>query len=220
MHNLMALLSDNTMFIISSSGYVVTCCPMFSVQWHVQCSVTLADQMPFLKRKVVIFREQMDFAPNSKVVSCDSTLGSTQGSAQHLYLLLTLQASLDLLEHMAQLVEMLVWRPNLVAEPSLVLNTTRNLQCFWSLSKWLSITTKGGMCFLQNPKESNKVLYLFFGFRRRLMRPGFDPWVEKMPWRRAQQPTPVFLPGKSPWTESGGLQSMESQTVGQLLLSN
>ena len=25
---------------------------------------------------------------------------------------------------------------------------------------------------------------------------GFDPWVGKIPWRRKQQPTPVFLPGK------------------------
>ena len=25
----------------------------------------------------------------------------------------------------------------------------------------------------------------------------FDPWVGKIPWRRKQQPTPVFLPGKS-----------------------
>ena len=24
----------------------------------------------------------------------------------------------------------------------------------------------------------------------------FDPWVRKIPWRRKQQPTPVFLPGK------------------------
>ena len=24
-----------------------------------------------------------------------------------------------------------------------------------------------------------------------------DPWVRKIPWRRAQQPTPVFLPGES-----------------------
>ena len=24
---------------------------------------------------------------------------------------------------------------------------------------------------------------------------GFDPWVRKIPWRRARQPTPV-LPGK------------------------
>ena len=26
---------------------------------------------------------------------------------------------------------------------------------------------------------------------------SFDPWVGKTPWRREQQPTPVFLPGKS-----------------------
>ena len=25
----------------------------------------------------------------------------------------------------------------------------------------------------------------------------FSPWVRKIPWRRAWQPTPVFLPGKS-----------------------
>ena len=36
---------------------------------------------------------------------------------------------------------------------------------------------------VKNPSES----------RRR----GFDPWVEKIPWRRAWQPTPVFFPGKS-----------------------
>ena len=29
-----------------------------------------------------------------------------------------------------------------------------------------------------------------------LRRPGFDPWVGKIPWRRAWQPTPVFLPGE------------------------
>ena len=27
-------------------------------------------------------------------------------------------------------------------------------------------------------------------------RPGFDPWVGKIPWRRDWQPTPVFLPGE------------------------
>ena len=24
----------------------------------------------------------------------------------------------------------------------------------------------------------------------------FDPWVEKIPWRKKWQPTPVFVPGK------------------------
>ena len=27
-------------------------------------------------------------------------------------------------------------------------------------------------------------------------RPGFNPWVGKIPWRRKWQPTPVLLPGK------------------------
>ena len=45
-------------------------------------------------------------------------------------------------------------------------------------------------------------------------RPGFDPWVGKIPWRRAWQPFPVFLSGESPWTEDpGGLQSMGLQRV-------
>ena len=35
---------------------------------------------------------------------------------------------------------------------------------------------------------------------RRLLamrRPGFDPWIGKISWRRAWQPTPVFLPRES-----------------------
>ena len=32
---------------------------------------------------------------------------------------------------------------------------------------------------------------------RRHKRHGFDPCVSKIPWRRAQQPTPAFLPGES-----------------------
>ena len=34
-------------------------------------------------------------------------------------------------------------------------------------------------------------------------RGGPDPWVGKTPWRRAWQPTPVFLPGQSPGQEPG-----------------
>ena len=41
-----------------------------------------------------------------------------------------------------------------------------------------------------------------------------ETWVEKIPWRREWQPTPVFLPGEYPWMEeTGGLQSMGSQRV-------
>ena len=49
---------------------------------------------------------------------------------------------------------------------------------------------------------------------RKYKRLGFYPWVGKLPWRRAWQPTSVFLPGESPWTEeSGGLLSIRSQRV-------
>ena len=35
------------------------------------------------------------------------------------------------------------------------------------------------------------------------------------PWKREWQPTPVFLPGESPWAEEPGrLHSMGSQRVG------
>ena len=32
---------------------------------------------------------------------------------------------------------------------------------------------------------------------RRHKRLRFDPWIGKIPWRKAWQPTPVFLPGES-----------------------
>jgi len=32
----------------------------------------------------------------------------------------------------------------------------------------------------------------------------FKPWVGRIPWRRAWQPTPVFMPGESPWVEKSG----------------
>ena len=46
-----------------------------------------------------------------------------------------------------------------------------------------------------------------------------ETWVRSLgwkdPWRRTQQPTPVFLPGEPPWREKpGGLESMEVQRVG------
>ena len=31
---------------------------------------------------------------------------------------------------------------------------------------------------------------------------SFHPWIRKIPWRRAQQPTPAFLPGESPGERS------------------
>ena len=44
--------------------------------------------------------------------------------------------------------------------------------------------------------------------------PGFNPWVGKIPWRRAWQLTPVFLPGESPWAEKPGwLQAMRCKEL-------
>jgi len=46
-----------------------------------------------------------------------------------------------------------------------------------------------------------------------MQRPGFNPWVRKIPWRRELQPTPVFWPGESIGQRShGGLQSVGSQS--------
>ena len=39
------------------------------------------------------------------------------------------------------------------------------------------------------------------GIHLQCRRPGFSPCVGKIPWRRAWQPTPVFLPGESSGTE-------------------
>ena len=42
----------------------------------------------------------------------------------------------------------------------------------------------------------------------------FNPCIGKISWSRAWQPTPVFLPGESPWTqEPGGLWSIGLKRV-------
>ena len=43
---------------------------------------------------------------------------------------------------------------------------------------------------------------------RRRKRHGLDPWVRKIPWRRAWQPTPGFLP-----EESHGQRSLEGYSL-------
>ena len=43
---------------------------------------------------------------------------------------------------------------------------------------------------------------------------GSIPGLERFPWRRAWEPTPVFFPRESPWTEEpGSLQFMRLQRV-------
>ena len=49
---------------------------------------------------------------------------------------------------------------------------------------------------------------------RRQKRCRFEPWVQKIPWRRKRQPTPVFLPGKSQGQRSLGGYSPQGGRVG------
>ena len=53
---------------------------------------------------------------------------------------------------------------------------------------WASLVAQ----MVKNPpaKKTKKRIHLQCG------RPGFDPWVGKISWRREWIPTPVFLPGK------------------------
>ena len=47
--------------------------------------------------------------------------------------------------------------------------------------------------------QSPSAVILWLSWKRiRLQwgRPGFDPWVGKIPWRRERLPTPVFWPGE------------------------
>jgi len=42
----------------------------------------------------------------------------------------------------------------------------------------------------------------------------FNPWVEKILWRRKWKPSPVLLPGKSMDRGTWWIQSMKFQRVG------
>ena len=60
-----------------------------------------------------------------------------------------------------------------------------------SISPFLSQILADLLCWL--PRFSGKKFACQY---RRHKRHGFDHWVGKIPWRRKQQPAPVFLPGK------------------------
>ena len=89
--------------------------------------------------------------------------------------------------------------------------------------------------FLSIIKHWKKKIYVPFGLPWWLRwwsvclqwgRPGFDPWVGKISWRRKWQPTPVLLPGKfhgrrnlvgySPWgrSESDTTERLQCWKIG------
>ena len=62
----------------------------------------------------------------------------------------------------------------------------------WSLNHW----TTGKSLFYSFLLSSASGKYTICQSWRH-KRCGFDPWVRKIPWRRAWQSTPVFMPGES-----------------------
>ena len=77
--------------------------------------------------------------------------------------------------------------------------------CLDQPSKWLDKETK---VLVSDMYMDSFVDYAETGFpggasgkesacQNRTKRQGFAPKVGKIPWRRARQPTPVFLPGES-----------------------
>ena len=62
-----------------------------------------------------------------------------------------------------------------------------------------------------SPVAQWQKICLQYGKRRRC---GFDPWVRKIPWRRAWQRSLVFLPGESHGQRSLGPQTIELQRAG------
>ena len=82
-------------------------------------------------------------------------------------------------------------------------------RCFFLCGESLE-NCKWGLGWFSQGASSKEPSYQ----RRRLERLRFDLWVGKIASRRAWQPSLVFLPGESPWTEEpGGLLSRVSQRV-------
>ena len=73
----------------------------------------------------------------------------------------------------------------------------------------LSQKEKNDYCRLTHIYMESRGLPWHFRWKRirlQCRRAGFNPRVGKIPWRREWQPTSVFLPEVSPWTEeTGGL---------------
>ena len=91
--------------------------------------------------------------------------------------------------------------------PSLVLS--HYPECLQHNLKFLWLLVKEIQCGYKEDKELDWLMETSMGFPggtsgkestcqcRGHKRRGFDPWVGKIPWRRAWQLTSVFLPGES-----------------------
>ena len=77
---------------------------------------------------------------------------------------------------------------------SLITITSLYLPDFFSVSLWIELD--GRIVSTGFPRWLSRQRICL-----QCRRPGFDPWVGKIPWRREWLPTPGFLPGESPWIE-------------------
>ena len=92
-------------------------------------------------------------------------------------------------------------------QPPSPLNSGVILKYFWFTTE--SLVNENSRVVWSNRTSHAALVVKNLPASRRHKRHGFNPWVRKIPWRRAQQPTPVFLPGESPWTEEpGGLHGV------------
>ena len=82
----------------------------------------------------------------------------------------------------------------------------------WTWLKWLNTYAQKNKGFPHGASGKEHTCQC-----RRYKRRGFNPWVRKISWRRAWQPTPVFLLGESHGQRSlaGYSQCKGSQRVGQ-----
>ena len=72
----------------------------------------------------------------------------------------------------------------------------------WSSRLYLDISPTNLVCILPGRSDDKGPRGLpwwlqWWRIHLQCRRPGFDPWVGKIPWRRAWQPSPVLLPGES-----------------------
>ena len=74
-------------------------------------------------------------------------------------------------------------------------HTLAQVQYHQSLQRWVAkgqgSVCEGKMYLLARPWWLSR-----YRICLQCRRPGFDPFVGKSPWRRAWQPTPLFLPGE------------------------
>ena len=117
-------------------------------------------------------------------IGCNWTCNVHSGSIWH--------ASLTQHRGTTLRVSMVSWKDQKPGQPGLKLLGVTTQQLFnltsrnFSFLRWYWWTSPGGA-------GGNEPTCQF----RRLKRHRFNPWVRKIPWRWAWQPTPAFLPGES-----------------------